>query len=420
MESTHEHPMAESLIAKECTMRTWLARKRGALPVAQYAVLLLALLAVAMSYGVTLPVLPFLLERPGLAAADVSRHTGWLTGLYSFALFVMSPLWGALSDRVDRRAVMFIGLVGSAAALLALDNVAGLAEIYAARLAAGVLSAAVFPAVLAYLAELSSAAERPRSFALAASATTLGFLLGPVLGSWLSPMVIAPASDMRLAGVLMADSPFFLVALLSAIAAIAVAALPTHPRGASRSAAATLRPAEGDAAIRRGLLLTAVVLFGIGAAEVGITLFGKHSLSLGPRGISVFFLACSLVMIAAQAWGFPFLQRRIGKRRMQVSAFALMAIGLSLAALGGSFLTAGLSFALVSAGTGILIPSLAIQISDAAASQGEALGRLAAAANFGQAAAAASTGMLFATAPAAPFLVAAGVLAAGALAAARS
>ncbi len=395
----------------------------AALPVARFAVLLLAMLSVAMSYGVTLPVLPFLLERlPGqAAAADVSRHTGWLTGLYTFALFVMSPLWGALSDRVDRRAVMFVGLIGSAAALVALDNVSGLAGIYAARLASGLLSAAVFPAALAYVAEHSSPAGRARNFALAASATTLGFLLGPALGSLLAPMVIAPPADMRLAGVLMADSPFFLVALLSALVAIAVTTLPILPRGASRPEAAMARPAEDEAAIRRALLLTAAVVFGISAAEVGITLFGKNSLSLGPRGISAFFLACSLVMIAAQAWGFPFLERRMGERRMQVAAFAVMAVGLSLVTLGSSGLVAGLSFVLASAGTGILIPSLATRISDAAASrQGQALGRQAAAANLGQAVAAASTGVLFAATPWLPFMVAGAVLAAGALLAART
>ncbi|MBI2308531.1 MAG: MFS transporter [Rhodocyclales bacterium] len=381
------------------------------------AVPLGAILSVAMAYGVTLPVLPFLLERLlGQAdAAGVSRHTGWLTGLYTLALFVMSPLWGALSDRVDRRGVMFFGLAGSAVALLALDNVSGLAEIYAARLASGFLSAAVFPAALAYVAEHSPLAEHPRIFALAASATTLGFLLGPALGSWLSPMVVAPPADMRLASVLMADSPFFLVALLNTIAAVAVSALPTM-----RSARVAPRPTGGEAAIRRYLLLTAVVAFGISTAEVGVTLFGKHELSLGPRGISAFFLACSLVMVVAQSVGFPFVKRRLGDRPIQVSAFALMTVGLSAAALSDSSWAAGLAFVLVSAGTGILIPSLATQISEATTdSQGQALGWQAAAANLGQALAAASTGMLFAAAPAAPFLLGAALLAVGALIAAR-
>lgn len=55
--------------------------------------------------------------------------------------------------------------------------------LYVARAASGVLSAAVLPCVLAYVAESSAPSERPRAFAFISSAMTLGFLVGPVAGS---------------------------------------------------------------------------------------------------------------------------------------------------------------------------------------------------------------------------------------------
>lgn len=415
--------MANGTIGMDADSTRPAAGRAEGLPAVRFAVLLAAVLSVSMSYGVTLSVLPFLLERllgPN-SAGDVARHTGWLTGLYTFALFFMSPVWGALSDRIDRRAVILVGLLGSSATLFMLDNAMGLVNVYVARIASGMFSAAVFPAALAYVAEASLAVHRPKNFAITASATTLGFLLGPVLGSWLSPMIITPPADMRVARILMLDSPFFLTALANLVAALAVAVLPALASGGVGSPAGTGRSAEGEATIRRALLLTAFVVFGVSAAEVGITLFGKHALSLGPRGISVFFVVCSLVMIVVQIWGYPLLTRKLGDRLTLIAAFSVMAIGLTIVPYAGSSSVVGLAFALASGGTGILIPALATRISDAAAaSQGQALGRQAAAANLGQAVAAASTGVLFAAAPPAPFLVAAAVLAAGALVAARA
>lgn len=392
-----------------------------ALPGARPALVLAAALSVSMSYGVTLPVLPFLLERAlgPAAVAEVSRHTGWLTGIYTVGLLLMSPLWGALSDRWDRRAVMAIGLVGSGASLFLLDATSGLAAIYAARIASGVLSAAVLPAALGYIAETSPQSERPQRLALAASATTLGFLLGPALGSALAPMLIAPASEMRIARLLMLDSPFFLTAAANLLAAGGLWALPAAR--ASEPARASPAASQAQDVIRQARLLTVFVVFGITVAEVGITLFGKLALVLGPRGISFFFVVCSLIMILAQVWAYPRLTRRLGAQRTLTAAFALMTLGLAGMPFAESSAAAGLAFAAAGGGTGVLIPALATQVADAAAgAHGAEFGWQAAAANVGQAIAAASTGVLYAARPSAPFLLAAAVLAAGTLIAART
>ena len=65
------------------------------------ATLTLAVFRVPVGYGVVLPLLPYLIERlPGAEAgvAQVSRHTGLLTGVYALALFLFAPIWGRASD----------------------------------------------------------------------------------------------------------------------------------------------------------------------------------------------------------------------------------------------------------------------------------------------------------------------------------
>ncbi len=383
----------------------------------RFAVLLASAMTVSMAYGVTLPFLPFILERvlPSEQSGAVAWHTGLLTALYTLSLFLLSPLWGILSDRFNRRVVISFGLIGSGASLVLLDNVSSLTMLYASRMLSGIFSAAVLPAVLAYVAETCGAEDRPRRFAIVASFTSLGFMLGPMVGGWFSSMVLSPPAAMRLAGVLMPDSPFLVIALVSALCAsgMALLSMPHHP--------SRLTMGEGVAnaekkRIRWALLLTLATVFGVSTAEVGITLYGKQSLSLDQGAISQFFVVCSLVMIIVQIGILPMLMRRFSTQSLLVFAFVLGAFGLGLIPFAKSTQVIDVLFGMIAAGTGILVPVLASVISEAAGQgQGKALGQQTSAANLGQAVAASSTGALFFTAPVAPFLMAASLLAAGAL-----
>ncbi|MBY0576193.1 MAG: MFS transporter [Gallionellaceae bacterium] len=391
-------------------------REAGLTP-SRFAVLLASAMTVSMAYGVTLPFLPFILERivgPGYSGT-VPWHTGALTASYTLALFLLSPMWGVLSDHYNRRIVISVGLIGSGISLVLLDNVSSLTMLYVSRMLSGIFSAAVLPATLAYVAEACDADDRPRRFAIVASFTSLGFMLGPMVGGWLSSMVLSPPAAMRLAGVLMPDSPFLVIALVSALCASGMALL-SMPHHQPRLTMGEGVPSAKKKQIRWALLLTLATVFGVSTAEVGITLLGKQSLSLDPSAISQFFVVCSLVMITVQIGILPMLMRKFSIQTLLAFAFVLGAFGLGLIPFAKSTQVIDVLFGMIAAGTGILVPVLASVISEAAGQeQGKVLGQQTSAANLGQAVAAASSGALFIAAPAAPFLVAASMLAAGAL-----
>jgi hypothetical protein len=59
------------------------AEPRRDLAAGAFAARLAAGMAVSMTYGMTLPLLPGLVQRTGVgSAADVDSHTGWITGAY--------------------------------------------------------------------------------------------------------------------------------------------------------------------------------------------------------------------------------------------------------------------------------------------------------------------------------------------------
>src|SRR3954469_20304131 len=70
-----------------------------------------------LGFGIVLPLLPRYADRL-LEPAGVSRQLhGWVIGgllsVFSLMQFVFAPIWGRISDRVGRRPILLIGLVGS-------------------------------------------------------------------------------------------------------------------------------------------------------------------------------------------------------------------------------------------------------------------------------------------------------------------
>ncbi|BAU49729.1 MFS transporter [Sulfurifustis variabilis] len=362
---------------------------------------LAAVFVVSVAYAVVLPVLPFLLERSlgEGARAAVAWHTGLLTGVYMLALFVAAPAWGHSSDRIGRRRVILIGLVGLSGALLLLALGRGLALAYSARLLAGAFAGAVLPATYAYVSDASTPADRAQAFAALSAAAAIGFLLAPGVSGWLASVQTSVVDPLAL--------PFYASAALSA--AVALAARRSFATTASRGG----RP-DGEAAapsLNRLLALSLLVMLGIGSFEVALVLTGQQVLRLGPRAIGFVFAECSLVMVLVQLFVLGPLIRRGRAQALLAPAFLAMALGLGLLPYGQDYRLLLVATALIAAASGLLIPALVYLVSLAAgAAQGAALGRETAAASLGQAAGSAGAGWLFALLVEAPYWVTAGLL----------
>jgi len=135
-------------------------------------------MTVFIGFGVIIPILPEVLPP---------RHLGWLLALYSLASFVMSPLWGALSDRIGRKPVIMIGTLGFSVSFLMfgmfLDT---LWLLYVARILGGLFSGAVTACAMAYVADSTDEEHRTRAMGMIGMAIGFGFIIGPAVGGLLS------------------------------------------------------------------------------------------------------------------------------------------------------------------------------------------------------------------------------------------
>lgn len=373
----------------------------------QFFLLMAAVFTVYVGYGIVLPVLPFMLERVlgDGARFSVAWHTGMIAGIYMLAVFVCSPLWGRVSDRIGRRPVILMGLAGCVLTLATFGLASNLWLAYLARGLGGALVAAVLPVAMAYVSDTSAHEARARRFAWMTAATTLGFLVGPLLGGWLTGATVDVSFS----------TPFFIAAAAGSLIWLAVwrwlPAIPPSPGVAEQP-----HVTRNVHSVNVLLLLALLGMFGLGAFEVAIALQGKQVLGLDPLQIGLIFMECSLVMVAVQVLVFSPLVRRVGFRFIVAPAFLAMIVGVGLLPAVVDMNWIIVLVGLFAAGSGILIPMLAYRVSlEAGAAQGAALGKQTAAASLGQGFGSASAGVLYGIAIEAPFWLTAVLLLAGAL-----
>ncbi|MBB6097893.1 DHA1 family tetracycline resistance protein-like MFS transporter [Deinobacterium chartae] len=140
-----------------------------------------------LGIGLIIPVLPELVTQLSPATSDAPRIFGLLISLHALMQLLCSPLLGALSDACGRRPVLLFSTLGTALAYLMMFFSPSLAWLLAARVLGGISSANV-TAANAYIADVSTPANRARNFGMVGAAMGLGLIAGPSLGGLLGEM----------------------------------------------------------------------------------------------------------------------------------------------------------------------------------------------------------------------------------------
>jgi len=187
------------------------------------AILFFTMAVVMLGFGIIIPILPFYAENLGANGTAL----GVLMAIFSVMQFIFSPIWGGLSDRIGRKPVILIGVLGNALAQLLFGLSTSLWMLIAARALSGILSSATLPTTMAYISDSTSEKNRGGGMGIIGAAMGVGMILGPGIGGW--------------AGSYSLSMPFFVAAALSTAALVLVwwvlpESLPAEKRDATRSA----------------------------------------------------------------------------------------------------------------------------------------------------------------------------------------
>ena len=381
-----------------------------------------------VGFGIIIPFLAYYVESFGARAAVV----GLLMSSYSLAQFVFAPVWGRLSDRVGRRPILLLGLLGSVAGFTIFGLASTLSMLFLGRALMGIFGATI-PTAQAAVADVTAPEDRARGMGLIGAAIGLGFILGPALGGLLANL----SSVLRLP--LFERNPYALPCLASAALAASnlVAAafflpesLPKERRGshiAERfSRLDQISRGLTDARVRRLLLTYFLFMLGFTMMEATLTLFIEGRIGAGDhaqlvRRVGYLFGFIGIIQVALQGGLVGRLARAFGERQLLIAGCSITA--LSLAAMPAATSWAGIygcAFGLA-CGHGLSQPSISSLISRAspAESQGGALGISQSAASLARVLGPAMGGALFQqVAPSSPYIVAAALSIAAVLCAA--
>ncbi len=135
-----------------------------------------------LGFGLIIPLIPIYIQHYG----GKPWTGGALLACFSLMQFIFSPIWGRTSDRVGRRPMILLSLIGSAVSFMAFGSAPNLAILFIARISAGILSAASLPAAQAYIADVTTPEKRAGGMAMMGAAFGLGFALGPAISGPLS------------------------------------------------------------------------------------------------------------------------------------------------------------------------------------------------------------------------------------------
>ena len=133
-----------------------------------------------MGFGIVIPILPLYGERFGPSGLTL----GLLMASYSAMQFIFAPILGRLSDRVGRRPVLLVSLVGSVIGYLLFGFAGSMAVLFASRIIDGISGGNIATAQ-AVIADITGPEERAKGMGIIGAAFGLGFIVGPAMAALL-------------------------------------------------------------------------------------------------------------------------------------------------------------------------------------------------------------------------------------------
>jgi len=352
-------------------------------------------------FGIFLPIFPFLALDIGAtpAAATIAM------GAYSLGQLISSPFWGRLSDRVGRKPILVVGLIGSVFSYIWIAHAGSVEELGAARMVGGLMAGNV-GAAFAAAADLADEKTRARNMGLLGAAVGLGFIAGPALGA-----LLIGETPSREGFALVCYASAGLAALAALVAALFFRETLSRAERAEQSQARPQRFALllSRPALARFVAVTFLVIAAQALMEVTFGLWADIELDWGPREVGWTLAALGAGAALLQGGAAGAAARAFGERVTLLVGLALFAAGFGGLAVSHEVSTMAASLIALVIGIGLASPALNSLIAAQADDheRGVVMGLSQSASALGRVAGPLGAGVLFDTfGAAAPFVAA--------------
>lgn len=161
----------------------------------QFGILFFALFIDMFGFGIVMPILPRYAEFLGAT----SWQLGLVVSVFSIAQLFMLPFWGNLSDKIGRKPVLMISMLGTAVGYMIISLSHSMKVMLLGRVLDGAAGGNM-SVIQASVVDMTKPEERSRMMGILGAAYGIGFIFGPAFGGWAShrygfaaPMVMAAA-----------------------------------------------------------------------------------------------------------------------------------------------------------------------------------------------------------------------------------
>jgi len=284
-----------------------------------------------LGFGIVLPVMPRQVEHylPNLSEQERGLVIGVLFSSFSLMQFVFSPVWGRVSDRIGRRPVLLVSLLGSvifyalygySVTLPVEQATLAVALMFASRIGSGIAGASVGTAA-AVIADCTTREKRAKGMALIGIAFGGGFTLGPLIAYFgLGLFQDEPWGVGALASGLSA------IALLFALAKFKETRNPENKAGKEFFSIERTREVLRMPNVGRLVLVYFLAIFAFANFEATLAMLTKDAFGLTDRDNFLVFALVGFVLLFAGGMYRPLIKKR--------SEHALLRLGIGLMILG--------------------------------------------------------------------------------------
>lgn len=314
-----------------------------------------------LGFSILIPLMPYYVKHFG--APDVV--VGGLFSTFAACQLIAGPVWGNLSDRIGRKAVLIVSQIGATIGWTMLAFAPSIPIVFLARIIEG-LSGGNISVTQAYVADLVEPKQRARAFAWVGASFSAGIVLGPTFGGWLFARYGYAA-------------PFLSAAALQLLTLIVTIVI--LPESRSKDQEATPGLAQIAVSLRDPRLAPMLwQKLGYSLALYGwfpvFALVLALQLRFNEANTSFFFAGWGAVSVVFQLWVVGRLTDSIGDRRSSNLAIAAQILALAMVPFMHDVLFAAVTFALFAFGLSVNGAAIAALLTDAAppAQRGTILG----------------------------------------------
>jgi multidrug resistance protein len=320
------------------------------------------------------PVLPLYAEQFGTSELVI----GLLMSAYPIVQLVFAPILGKLSDRVGRRPVLLVSLIGTAVGFGIMGLAPTLVWLFVGRIIDGITGGNISVAQ-AYIADVTPPEQRSRGMGLVGAAFGLGYIFGPAIGGVMSPISLA--------------APFYFAAGLAAANAIALYFLlpeslssEHRTKAGDRASIAQVFEEGGNWSLKAILITNFIVIVAFTMLTTCYALFAKHRFQFDVRHLGYMFAYVGLLGTVIQAGMIGKLSKRFGDKAVAITGMIIFMASIFMLPVGLTIKMLVIGTTGIAIGYNLMLPTISALASKSvnAAWQGRVLGVMASSTSLGR------------------------------------